>query len=580
MRKLLLTSLFIFAISFLFAQEKDKLKTEEIVVEKPYTPTITDAFKVNSNPSIDNSKATQKEKVSYSIFSIPVASTFAPDKGKAKNMERGPKESIYQNYVSVGFGMYMSPLIEAFIHTNTDKTNDFGIFVNHYSSNGGLDDVKLDNNFSTTNIDLYYKKIEKYYSWQANAGLKRNQVNYYGLPKNHLFTDAALNTIDEKQAYKNLYVGGKINFDESIFKGAAVKLETFSDEYNSSEFRFVAKPMVEFPIASEKITSEFLLDIVSGKFKNDYYTNSTIKNSFFNLGAFPNFEINRDNLSINLGAKLYYSNDLERKINEFYAYPNVTASVKIIDDVFILVAGLTGDLIQNTYNNFAEENPYVSPTLSILQTDKQYNAFVGAKGKLASNVSYHFTLNQSSEKGKALFKLNEPLTDGTIILEKAYQAGNSFGVVYDDVKTLQFLGGITVNISKELNLSGEVSAANYDTTIEEETWNLPKLTASISGDYQQKKWFAGAQLFLRGETKDLMQSFNDPLSSYFPTAPTIVKNDGYLDLNLKAGYNFSERLTAFAKINNALGSDYDQYTSYKVQPFVALAGITYKFDLK
>ena len=148
MRKLLLTSLFIFAISFLFAQEKDKLKTEEIVVEKPYTPTITDAFKVNSNPSIDNSKATQKEKVSYSIFSIPVASTFAPDKGKAKNMERGPKEPIYQNYVSVGFGMYMRPLIEAFIHTNTDKTNDFGIFVNHYSSNGGLDDVKLDNNFS------------------------------------------------------------------------------------------------------------------------------------------------------------------------------------------------------------------------------------------------------------------------------------------------------------------------------------------------------------------------------------------------------------------------------------------------
>ena len=94
MRKLIFTSLFIFATSFLFAQEKDNLKTEEIVVEKPYTPTITDAFKVISNPSIDNSKTFQKEKVSYSIFSIPVASTFAPDKGKAKNMELGPKENI------------------------------------------------------------------------------------------------------------------------------------------------------------------------------------------------------------------------------------------------------------------------------------------------------------------------------------------------------------------------------------------------------------------------------------------------------------------------------------------------------
>ena len=572
MRKLIFTSLFIFATSFLFAQEKDNLKTEEIVVEKPYTPTITDAFKVISNPSIDNSKTFQKEKVSYSIFSIPVASTFAPDKGKAKNMELGPKENIYQNYVSVGFGMYASPLIEAFVHTSTDKTNDFGIYVNHYSSNGGLDDEKLNTNFSTTAIDLYYKKIERYFDWQANAGLKRNQVNYYGLPENHLFTDEALNTIDEKQAYKNIYVGGKINFDESIFKGASVLLENFSDDYSNNELRFMVKPMVEFPIASEKITSEFLLDVVSGKFKNGYNTNAEVKNSFFNLGAFPNFEINRDNLSINLGAKLYYSNDLERKENNFYAYPNVTASVKVIDDVFILVAGVTGDLVQNTYKDFADENPYVSPTLNILQTDKQYNAFVGAKGKLASNVSYYFTLNQSNEKGKALYRLNEPLTDGTTTLNKAYQAGNSFGVVYDDVKTLQFSGGVTVEISKELNLSGVVSAANYDTTTENEPWNLPKLTAAITGDYQQEKWFAGAQLFLRGETKDLFQ----PVAS----SPITVTNEGYIDMNLKGGYHFSDRLTAFAKINNVLGSDYDQYTNYQVQPMVALAGITYKFDLK
>ena len=31
--------------------------------------------------------------------------------------------------------------------------------------------------------------------------------------------------------------------------------------------------------------------------------------------------------------------------------PNVTASFKLIDDVFILVAGATGDLVQNTYQN-------------------------------------------------------------------------------------------------------------------------------------------------------------------------------------------------------------------------------------
>ena len=116
MRKLIITSLFILTTGFLVAQNKDNLKTEEIVVEKPYTPTITDAFKVNTNPSLDNSTTFQKEKVTYSIFSIPVASTFSPIKGKAQNLEREPKENVYQNYASVGFGMYSSPLIEAFLH--------------------------------------------------------------------------------------------------------------------------------------------------------------------------------------------------------------------------------------------------------------------------------------------------------------------------------------------------------------------------------------------------------------------------------------------------------------------------------
>ena len=49
MRKLFITSLSILITGFSFAQaKKDTLKTEEIVVEKPYTPTISDAFKIKS----------------------------------------------------------------------------------------------------------------------------------------------------------------------------------------------------------------------------------------------------------------------------------------------------------------------------------------------------------------------------------------------------------------------------------------------------------------------------------------------------------------------------------------------------
>ncbi|MBI9040573.1 TonB-dependent receptor [Lutibacter sp.] len=575
MQKLFITFISILITGFSFAQvKKDTLKTEEIVVEKPYTPTISDAFKIKINPSLESVTNFSKEKVNYSIFSIPVASTFTPTKGKAQNIARAPKEQIYQNYITAGFGTFKSPLLEAFIHTGDTRYNDYGFFVKHESSEGGVEDSPLNDNFANTRVDLFYKQFDREFNWQVNAGVQRKLYNYYGLPESTVFDTSFIDNLDEKQVYKTIYAGGKVDVEDGIFKGATAEVINFSDNYDSNEIRLLAKPTIEFPISSEIITSEFMVDIVTGKFQQEYNSISNLKHSFVNLGASPNFEVLRENLTINLGAKIYYSNDLERKINKFFAYPNVSASFKIVDDIFILLAGVNGDLIQNTYNSFANENPYISPTLNILQTDKQYNAFVGAKGKLASNIGFNFNVSHSNEKNKPLFIQNQTKTDGTITTTESYQAGNSFHVIYDAIKTLNFFGEITIEASKEFNFSTTVNYANYTTTNELEAWNLSPITATISGDFQKNKWFAGAKLFYRGETKDYVIPYTMPFEN-----GSIVKNDSYLDLNLSGGYNFTDRLTAFAKINNALGKKYYQFNNYQVQSLQALAGITYKFDL-
>ena len=575
MQKLFITFLSILISGFSFAQvKKDTLKTEEIVVEKPYTPTISDAFKIKTNPSLENVTNFSKEKVNYSIFSIPVASTFTPTKGKAQNIARAPKERIFQNYVTAGFGTFKSPLFEAFIHSGDERYNDFGLFLKHESSEGGVEDSQLDDNFSNTRIDLFYKQYDRFYNWQVNAGVQRKLYNYYGLPENNVFDETFLSTIDEKQIYKTIYAGGKIDFEDGIFKSATAELVNFSDNFNSNEIHLLAKPTIEFPISTELISSEFVVEIVTGKFQQEYDTTTNLKHSFINLGASPNFEVLRENLTVNLGAKIYYSNDLERKINKFFAYPNVSASFKVVDDIFILLAGVNGDLIQNTYSSFANENPYISPTLNILQTDKQYNAFVGAKGKIASNIGFNFNVSHSNEYNKPLFIQNQTKTDGTVATSESYQAGNSFSVIYDDIKTLNFFGEITIEASKEFNFSTTINYANYSTANELEAWNLPSLTATISGDFHKNKWFAGAKLFYPGETKDYVIPYNLPSVN-----GAVVSNKSYIDLNLNGGYNFTDRLTAFAKINNALGNKYHQFNNYQVQSLQALAGITYKFDL-
>ena len=576
--KLLITSFLILVTSVSFSQitkKKDTLKTEEITVEKPYAPTISDAFKVRSNPNIENeTKNLGKERVNYSIFSVPVASTFTPSKGKAQSIARGPKERLYENYISAGYGNFNTPFVEAFLHSGDKRNNDFGIFLNHLSSEGGIKDVVLDDHFSDSKIDLYYKQFDRDYNWQINAGVQRKLQNYYGLSNDVTYSDTFIDAMDEKQIHKTVYGGGKISFEDSFFQGATAEIVNFSDDYNTNEIRLLVKPKLEFPISTEKINGEFLVDLISGRFKQSYDSGNDVNYSFLNLGFSPNFEIIRENLTINLGAKLFYVNDLEHKNTDYYAYPNVTASVKLIDDVLILVAGVTGDLEQNSYKSFADENPFISPTLNILQTDKQYSAYAGTKGKLASNIGYHFNVSHTTEKNKPFFIQNPTKTDGTILVEKAYEAGNSFGVVYDNVKTLGFFGEITIDASKEFDFTGSVNYSHHTLETLLEAWNTPTLTATISADYQNNNWFAGAKLFYNGETEDFVIPYG-----FTPENGVIVTNESYLDLNLNGGYNFSDRLTVFAKINNALGEKYHRFLNYQVQTLQILGGITYKFDL-
>ncbi len=575
MRKLFIIPILIFTINFSFSQEveNDTLKTEEITVVKPYKPTISKSSKIKSNPKIEDSKSFIKENVSYSIFSIPVASTFTPSKGKVQGLKKAPKERLYDNYVSAGFGNYTSPLFSAFLHSGDERYNDYGVFLNYFSSDGGVGDKQLNTNYLNAKIDLYYKQLNKDYNWRINGGYKRNQVNYYGLPSEIIFDDNLISSIDEEQAYNLFYLAGNLNFESYFVKGASAEFYNFSDSFKSSETRFLLKPKFEFPISNELINADFSIDYLTGKFEKNYLTDYIIDYSFVNLGFNPNFKILRKNLVINLGAKLYYAFDLENDKSEFFAYPNVTASFKVVEDVFILTAGVTGDLIQNTYRDFTDKNPYISPTLSISQTDKQYKAFVGAKGKLSSDVAYNFNVSYQNEINKPFFIQNQTLTDGTISVENSYQLGNSFGVAYDNLKTINVFGEIEFQISKELNLVGSVNYNNYSVDEQLEAWNLPDIKATISADYKFEKWFVGGDLFFRGTTKDFVIPYGDIFENGL-----IVKNNSFVDLNFNFGYNFTNQLSAFAKINNVLGK-YDRFVNYPVQSIQFLAGITYKFDL-
>ena len=567
------------------AQVKDStdLGTETVTVTKAYSPTISDAFKIKSMPNFNDSIALQKKKIDYSIFSVPVASTFSPAKGKASTVKKTPPPVLYNSYASAGGGNPANVMAKFYTSRTIDRESGFTVGLEHNSSRGDFDDIQIKNIYSNSELEGSYSKRGRDFNWGADVGFQHQLYNWYGTPEG--FFDSppngiTVNQIDARQNYYMGEVGGHVNFEDSFFKGAELKYRRFWDAVKSAENRAIFKPSFEFPVAEETFGLAFKVDFVNGSFENNTINSSDntlgIKYSNLQVGVNPSLTMLRDDLSLNLGVNLVYGLDSERSDSNFYIYPAVTASYRLLNEFAIVYGGIEGELKQNSYYDLVGQNPFVSPTLTIVPTDRQYDAYVGLKGQLLPNLSYNVKGSYTAENRKPLFKLN-PLnafrTD-----EKGYYYGNSFEVFYDDVKTLGIFAELNVDVNRNFTLGINGEYFNYTTETDNPAWNLPELTGSLFMDYQiGEKWFMGANLFYVGERKDVSTvAIQGGQPSDFPA--TILTLDGYFDANAHIGYRLSDQLSIFVKAANIANNNYQRWANFQVQGFQALGGATYKFD--
>lgn len=577
-----ITALFLLGSLLGYSQKKDEnIGTEVVNVVKPYTATISDAFKVKETPALDDDENTKKENIQYNIFSFPVASTFTPAKGKAEGVDKTRRDKLFSNYATLGFGNYGRVIGELFITENISSTDYIGGMFRHHSSQGGIKEVALEDSFYNTSVDLTYGSQQRSYNWNLDLGYQNQIYNWYGIDQTYFNQDATFYAqIAPDHMFHNAYLGGKIAFEDSFFTGATMKFNRFWDDNGSAENRFYIKPSFVVDINEFAIKTNVVVDYVAGSFDNDYFNNEGYKYGFTNFGINPSVTLNQDDLSLNIGVSLFYSADLENSDSKFFVYPNISASYKIVGDLMILYAGAEGTLQQNSYREFTNENPFLSPTIIVAPTDRPYDIFAGLKGKLAGNVSYNVRGSFMQEKGRALFR-NNPFPNATTpdleITAKGYQFGNSFEVIYDDMRTVSFFGELKADFSKNISASIQGTFSSFSTNNEIEAWNLPSITLNANLDLTiTEKWYAGASLFFVGERKDQMiaPGVNDP--AFYDFSTITVKS--YFDVNAHVGYKFNERLTFFLKMNNMFNQSYEKWMNYPAQQFQIVLGANYKFD--
>lgn len=572
--KYFLLAIVTLSITSVFSQNRknDTINTGVIDVVKPYTPSISDAFKVKEIPSLDDEETATKKEIKYNIFSFPVASTFTPAKGKAAVVEKAKPVKLYDNYATLGVGTYTTILGEVYLNHAISRTESVGGYVSHHSSQGGIDGLAFDDNFSTTKINANYSSRLRDLAWNVEGGFQQQMYNWYGVEEG-LISLAQSSNIDEEHSFYSAHFGGDISFENTYINSGSFFFRRFGDNQGSGENRFIAKTKIDIPINGEEISTDFKFDYINGTFDRSNTSNNELRHGNFQISVSPTYQLKEDDLTVNLGVSVSYLRDSETKDNNIYLYPNITATYRLVNDVLIAYGGIQGELIQNSYHDFATENSFVSPTLAVMPTDQQYNAFIGLKGKLSSNMSYNISGRYLADRSKALFRHNTTFFDFTNA--ENYQYGNSFGIVYDDVDTFGVAGEINVDVNRNFKLGLKAEYFKYTTDTEAEAWNLPDVKGSLFLDYQiNEHWFAGANLIYVGERKDLL-SIIDPFTG---PASTLITLDSYFDANAHLGYHINDKISVFAKANNISNKAYERWFNYPVQSIQFLAGATFKFD--
>ncbi|CAM1334886.1 hypothetical protein [Tenacibaculum aestuariivivum] len=589
-----LVLLVLFALSTANSQEKTSekvlektkdtiIKTEVVNVVTSYVPKITDAFKIKQKPVIKHTKETQKKELDYQIFSVPVASTFIPKSGGMKKMDLTKKEAIFPNYLSVGFGNKISPFLEANFRRAENYNSEFGAHLKFLLSADPIENIPLSSTYYTMGVNLFYAQQQRFFNWKAGIKATRNKHNWYGLPSNISYTNATISAIEEEQAHNLFKVFSEFKFDDSYINKANFAVSFFSDIINSSEF--LIEGNATFKLALDNLYRNLndlyintTLSYLGNQFENSYLNQEEVNNGFFTIGVHPTYKLKVQDLAIKIGAKTYFSMDIENKANNFFIYPDIEISHPIIANYANVFIGVSGNLETNSYNSLSNKNPYISPTQKLLQTNKKFNAFAGIRGKLKNQFSYHIKVSYADIENNTFFALNQSKSNGDNIAGSnsfslhGYEYGNSFNTEYDDTKLASFFAEVAFEGIKNFTIGFNTQLNKFTLTNQLESWNTPDIKGEIFGTYKMNKWYAGTNLFFAGERKGKLYEII-PTQTY-----TTVNLESYFDINFNGGFNFSDSFSVFLNLNNVLNNNYERFNNFNVQGFQAMGGLNWKFD--
>ncbi len=586
----------VFAVSKSMAQ-RDTTLTQEVEVVKSYTPSISDANKINEMPTIDETEQ-KKPTFNYSIFSQPIFNTFSVNTLKAATFASEPDQNYGYGLVKAGVGNYNKPYGEIFFNSQNIKNTIFGLHGKHLSSHGkvtleGGDHVKAP--FSENDAEMFIKHLARNSILSFNLNFDHNGFNYYGYPVD------SVPSVLKKDDQEINYFGSRQTFTKGALN---INLEnTTTSKYDLVfDFNFLYH-YFGTKTGQREHFGEFLADIkkpfdvgyglleASATYvkASDIYNYSTLDTSSTQqiwFMAKPGYQLGGDVANIRFGVNAWFVMDDDSKTRAKIA-PNVRVNFIPVKEIINIYAGVDGNYINNHYSKIAYENPFADPMHDVKNTFEKYHFYGGFDGKFAEKTNFKISADYSMIKDKPMYYLYEKAYPGAGSFSGRSIVDNDFDIVYDDLDLLKFNAELFHSSAEKLDLLISGNYYVYKMKNQKEAWNLPDWDAKISLGYKvNEQLHLSTDVFLVGQRKALIvetTGFDSRENPYVPISEIpLARFKSYnlspvFDMNFNADYKITSNFSIFARLNNFGFQTYERWFGYPVQSFNFLAGISYAF---
>lgn len=529
---------------------------KEVYVVSTYRPEVADFDKISIMPAISDT-IRLNTSIDYTVLPSRIQSDYTLRPIKSAKMVGTPLDKLYNSYLKLGIGNYITPLAEFSIHNLRSKEYAIGAYIFHKSSHTKL---KLDNGakvpagYGKNDLAVYGKRFYKNVNLSADIGTNTYRVRHYGYNTSNYAADSLpdLDAQDIKQSFFKAYAQTSIYStatDSNAFHYlVALQGQYFQDHFSNKQ------PGVDFSTSLKYHIRSWGIGLEGDV---NHYTHKDSSGSYklTLLEVRPFVSKQKYEWKVKLGGRFFYDKRADR--GTFHVFPEGSIRFQIIDNALVTFFGVTGYVENNSYESISAENPYLIPGIMPRNTLHKFVASGGLDGRFSRNSSYRLSVTFDA-RDDVIFYVNDTIS----------RLQNQFSIVYDDADLIKYYGEIQWSPFSYLTLFLKSNIYSYKMVREDKPWHKPSFDLIFTTRYNFKeKIYADIDFITLG------QRFAKNYS--VPEDP--IQLDPVFDLNLKLEYKYSNILTGFVHFYNLLAQNYSVWNQYPSQRLNVLLGVTYKF---